>query len=768
MKNTKINILKKITTTSTIIAMTIPNIVNWETIINLEEPETNIVGTIAPQNWNIENIENQNINSWTEIQASETITNTFTRNWENWKVEFSESLDGFSNRFTNLNNNKTYVYKYNYDGQKGSIKDQWTFNEDNFIKSKKFYKKEENGSIKKKIVTNLEKNGKTAIREEILYTTPNGSIVHEVGYTNTSNTTIENFQIIQRLDTKLNDNDKINIKSDGQNGGYMESWEFKLYIQQIHWVEKTTFWTYSSNYTDQKTSNHIPAGDLITNNVDSGFHHVSPIINLEPGQTYKMYYKETVYPGQENYDFVNFDNNRNSIVIYDFVSGSAGIALPENIKNLKPENINTHHNETITPTQPEQTTITVENWVWNFAGYNKNTFIVNEDEEFITGVWNFVPNENPKTADNFVLNNPEKTIVNNLFNLNQNEKNSVIQKIKNANQNIGENTNIEVANNGRVKIIFEDNSIKFIEPEIVIEKLPIRPILNNQPPKIEPVIQTTESDSDNDGINDTTITTTTYTNSNFCKEIKTVTIKTEFEDFEIIKRKNPNITIENKTQEWIRWEKIITETRYTTENLPENCIINPESNLENTKTENIIHQKRDEIIEIPEIKNNPPPTNTNPSNSAGAGGYTPMTNNNLNNWFNTILNNNINNSQNPENETILNSAPTIIPNEKPQNSPIIIFDLGNEKNEEKTEEKIEEKNIFTILDLGNSEENSNLENPKNTEIKTEKTNNNEKKFIQNSKVELPKTLPATGFVSTILIILSVIFAKIFLRKRKSV
>ncbi len=78
-------------------------------------------------------------------------------------------------------------------------------------------------------------------------------------------------------------------------------------------------------------------------------------------------------------------------VSYEFVSGTAGEALPEEVSNLCPGSSTYTYGTEVTPTQPTSTSVKVSDGVWTFKGYDKENQTVTSDVKF-TGTWTFAKN----------------------------------------------------------------------------------------------------------------------------------------------------------------------------------------------------------------------------------------------------------------------------------------------------------------------------------------------------------------------------------------
>ncbi len=105
-------------------------------------------------------------------------------------------------------------------------------------------------------------------------------------------------------------------------------------------------------------------------------------------------------------------------VTYNFVSGSTGKELPNEIMNLLPIDSTKYvEGNTINAIQPNNTEITVSDGVWKFKGYDANSKIANADNADknriikFTGTWEFKLNEY-KIDYRFVSSNKDKELPN--------------------------------------------------------------------------------------------------------------------------------------------------------------------------------------------------------------------------------------------------------------------------------------------------------------------------------------------------------------------
>jgi hypothetical protein len=83
-------------------------------------------------------------------------------------------------------------------------------------------------------------------------------------------------------------------------------------------------------------------------------------------------------------------------VTHEFISGTEGKELPQEVKDLTPvDQTGKKNGETVTPTQPNKTTVEVEGGKWTFVSYDReNDVIDNADQHFI-GKWVFEKDNDP-------------------------------------------------------------------------------------------------------------------------------------------------------------------------------------------------------------------------------------------------------------------------------------------------------------------------------------------------------------------------------------
>ena len=88
---------------------------------------------------------------------------------------------------------------------------------------------------------------------------------------------------------------------------------------------------------------------------------------------------------------------------HEFVSGTAGKELPQEIKDLTPETEKNLENGTkTTPTQPAKTEVQTADGTWTFKSYDKAEETINGADAHFVGTWDFTPNPTYKATHEFV------------------------------------------------------------------------------------------------------------------------------------------------------------------------------------------------------------------------------------------------------------------------------------------------------------------------------------------------------------------------------
>ena len=88
---------------------------------------------------------------------------------------------------------------------------------------------------------------------------------------------------------------------------------------------------------------------------------------------------------------------------HEFVSGTAGKELPQEIKDLTPETEKNLENGTkTTPTQPTKTEVKTADGTWTFKSYDKPEETINGADAHFVGTWDFTPAPTYKATHEFV------------------------------------------------------------------------------------------------------------------------------------------------------------------------------------------------------------------------------------------------------------------------------------------------------------------------------------------------------------------------------
>ena len=88
---------------------------------------------------------------------------------------------------------------------------------------------------------------------------------------------------------------------------------------------------------------------------------------------------------------------------HEFVSGTAGKELPQEVKSLLPsDQANLSDGTKATPTQPVKTEVKTADGSWSFQSYDKNEATINGADVHFVGTWDFTPNPTYKATHEFV------------------------------------------------------------------------------------------------------------------------------------------------------------------------------------------------------------------------------------------------------------------------------------------------------------------------------------------------------------------------------
>ena len=86
---------------------------------------------------------------------------------------------------------------------------------------------------------------------------------------------------------------------------------------------------------------------------------------------------------------------------HEFVSGTPGKELPQEVKDLLPATEKNLSNGTqVTPTQPSQTEVKTAEGTWSFKSYDKASETINGADAHFVGTWEFTPATNKDSGNN--------------------------------------------------------------------------------------------------------------------------------------------------------------------------------------------------------------------------------------------------------------------------------------------------------------------------------------------------------------------------------
>ncbi|MCP9125949.1 LPXTG-anchored SHIRT domain periscope protein [Streptococcus oralis] len=96
---------------------------------------------------------------------------------------------------------------------------------------------------------------------------------------------------------------------------------------------------------------------------------------------------------------------------HEFVSGTPGKELPQEVKDLLPATEKNLSNGTqVTPTQPSQTEVKTAEGTWSFKSYDKASETINGADAHFVGTWEFTPAPTYKATHEFVSGTPGKDL----------------------------------------------------------------------------------------------------------------------------------------------------------------------------------------------------------------------------------------------------------------------------------------------------------------------------------------------------------------------
>jgi len=96
---------------------------------------------------------------------------------------------------------------------------------------------------------------------------------------------------------------------------------------------------------------------------------------------------------------------------HEFVSGTPGKELPQEVKDLLPATEkNLPNGSQVTPTQPSQTEVKTTEGTWSFKSYDKTSETINGADVHFVGTWEFTPAPTYKATHEFVSGTPGKEL----------------------------------------------------------------------------------------------------------------------------------------------------------------------------------------------------------------------------------------------------------------------------------------------------------------------------------------------------------------------
>ncbi len=104
-----------------------------------------------------------------------------------------------------------------------------------------------------------------------------------------------------------------------------------------------------------------------------------------------------------------FEEKRMYDVTYTYVSGTAGKAVPAEVKALEPETTKKVEGSVVNPTAPSQTTVKTGDGTWTFVSYDKSSATVNSNVNFV-GTWTFEAKQEYNVTHIFVSGTDGKDI----------------------------------------------------------------------------------------------------------------------------------------------------------------------------------------------------------------------------------------------------------------------------------------------------------------------------------------------------------------------
>ncbi|MDB6208676.1 SHIRT domain-containing protein, partial [Streptococcus oralis] len=99
--------------------------------------------------------------------------------------------------------------------------------------------------------------------------------------------------------------------------------------------------------------------------------------------------------------------------VHEFVSGTPGKELPQEVKTLLPEDqTDLKDGNQVTPIQPSQTEVKTAEGTWSFKSYDKTSEAINGSDVKFVGTWEFTPapTVTHKAVHEFVSGTPGKEL----------------------------------------------------------------------------------------------------------------------------------------------------------------------------------------------------------------------------------------------------------------------------------------------------------------------------------------------------------------------
>ncbi|MGT2756110.1 SHIRT domain-containing protein [Streptococcus ovuberis] len=150
-----------------------------------------------------------------------------------------------------------------------------------------------------------------------------------------------------------------------------------------------------------------PAVKVITKHVDESGESVAPEEDgSQPSKTIDGYeFVKTTKDDKGNVTHVYKERQpepeqpKKATVTHKFISGTPNKDLPNEVTKLVPTSTTATYGDSVKPTQPTSTTITVSDGTWTFTKYDKETELVDAPIETFTGTWVFTETPKEKTPE---------------------------------------------------------------------------------------------------------------------------------------------------------------------------------------------------------------------------------------------------------------------------------------------------------------------------------------------------------------------------------